>query len=239
MTAEITLIAAFITGLLGSTHCVGMCGGIVGSLSMGIEKPKHALPFLLSYNLGRLGSYILAGFLIATLGEIGGAAVNQNTQEIGKWLSGLFMVALGFYIAGWSQLLSSLEKVGSYFWRYIQPLGNKLLPVRNYPHAFMLGALWGWLPCGMVYSMLAFSLSSQDGLQGGLIMLAFGLGTLPTLVLLGSASTALRKFSQQAFVRQLSGALIILFGLYNLFAPGAHAHHQQHNASSSHEHHQH
>ena len=232
MQTEITLIAAFVTGLLGSVHCVGMCGGIVGTLCMGIKSPRRPPPFLLFYNIGRLSSYVLAGLLVASLGAITDDIFNQNAQQIGAWLSGLFMILLGLYIAGWWQFLSIFEKAGSHFWRHLQPYGNKLLPVSNYPQAFMLGALWGWLPCGMVYAMLVFALSSQDTVQGGLIMLAFGVGTLPTLLLLGTAATKLRNFIHQPIVRQTAGALIILFGIYNLIGPDAHAHHQMSSGSS-------
>ncbi len=239
MSNEITLLAAFITGLLGSVHCVGMCGGIVGTLSMGLEpnlnKNKiRTLSFILFYNIGRLSSYVIAGLLVASIGESSSEYFNQNAQNIGGMLSGVFMVLLGLYIAGWWKLLSVLETAGSYLWRYIQPLGNKLLPVKTYPHAFMLGTLWGWLPCGMVYAMLVFALSSQDTLQGGLIMLAFGLGTLPTLFLLGTFATSVKRFIHQPIVRQLAGTLIILFGVYSLTAPNAHAHHH-----ANHEHMQH
>ena len=230
MQAEITLIAAFMTGLLGSVHCIGMCGGIVGTLSMSLPdkvrgRTARALPYLLLYNSGRLLSYAIAGVLIAWLGQSTGELFGQDTHKIGAWLSGLFMIALGFYIAGWWQLLTVLEKAGSVLWRYIQPLGNRLLPVRNPVHAFLLGALWGWLPCGMVYAMLAFALTTQDAIQGGLLMLSFGLGTLPTLVMLGGAASTLRNFMQKPLVRQTAGTLILLFGVYSLAAPGAHDHH--------------
>jgi len=230
MTTEISLIAAFITGLLGSVHCVGMCGGIVGSLSMGLSPDNknsatRTLGFTLLYNIGRLSSYVIAGLLVASIGESSSEFFNQNVQQVGAWLSGIFMILLGLYIAGWWQLLSVLETAGSYLWRYLQPLGNKLLPVKNHFHALLLGALWGWLPCGMVYAMLVFALSSQDALQGGLIMLAFGLGTLPTLLLLGTAAATMKRFIQKPIVRQLAGSLILLFGVYSLMAPNAHDHH--------------
>ena len=230
MTTEISLIAAFITGLLGSVHCVGMCGGIVGSLSMGLSPDNknsttRTLGFTLLYNIGRLSSYVIAGLLVASVGESSSEFFNQNAQQVGAWLSGIFMILLGLYIAGWWQLLSVLETAGSYLWRYLQPLGNKLLPVKSHLHALLLGALWGWLPCGMVYAMLVFALSSQDALQGGLIMLAFGLGTLPTLLLLGTAAATMKRFIQKPIVRQLAGSLILLFGVYSLMAPNAHDHH--------------
>lgn len=230
MTNEISLIAAFITGLLGSLHCVGMCGGIVGALSMGLsdETRKHTwrlLPYQFLYNSGRILSYVVAGALIAWLGAETTSRFGQPLSPIGKWLSGLFMVALGFYIAGWWQILSVLERAGNRIWKYLQPLGQRFLPVTNPFQAFGLGLVWGWLPCGMVYAMLAFSLSSQSSTQGALIMLAFGLGTLPMLLLMGSAASRLSEFVRKPLVRQTAGTLILLFGLYSLFAPGAHDHH--------------
>jgi len=238
MQAEITLLAAFMTGLLGSVHCIGMCGGIVGTLSMSLpEKVRgntaKTLPYLLLYNSGRLLSYAIAGMLIAWLGQSTTELFGQDTHKLGAWISGLFMIALGLYIAGWWQVLTVLEKLGGYLWRVIQPLTNKLLPVRNPAHAFLLGTLWGWLPCGMVYAMLAFALTTQDAIQGGLLMLSFGLGTLPTLVMLGGAASTMRNFMQKPLVRQTAGTLILLFGIYSLAAPGAHDHHGSHGQTES------
>lgn len=230
MTNEISLIAAFMTGLLGSLHCVGMCGGIVGALGMSLPAETRTrlwrlLPYQLLYNSGRILSYTLAGALIAWLGSETTSHFDQSGSSVGKWLSGLFMIALGFYIAGWWQLLGILERAGSHLWKYLQPLGQHFLPVNNPLQAFGLGLIWGWLPCGMVYAMLAFALSSQDIVQGARIMLAFGLGTLPMLFLMGGAASRLSDFVHRPLVRQLAGTLILLFGLYSLFAPGAHDHH--------------
>lgn len=237
MTNEISLIAAFMTGMLGSLHCVGMCGGIVGALSMGLPAETRnrfwrLLPYQLLYNSGRILSYVIAGALVAWLGAETANQLGQSSHSIGKWLSGLFMVALGLYIAGWWQLLGILERGGSHLWKYLQPLGRHFLPVNNPLQAFGLGLVWGWLPCGMVYAMLTFALSSQDSVQGALIMLAFGLGTLPMLFLMGGMASRLGDFVRRPLVRQLAGTLILLFGLYSLFAPGAHDHHN-HNGMAS------
>ncbi len=238
MTNEISLIAAFITGLLGSLHCVGMCGGIVGALSMGLPETTRSnvwklLPYQILYNSGRILSYIVAGTLIAWLGAKTTSQFGQPSISIGKWLSGLFMIALGFYIAGWWQVLGVLERAGNHVWKYLQPLGQRFLPVTNPFQAFGLGMVWGWLPCGMVYAMLAFALSSQDSVQGGLIMLAFGLGTLPMLFLMGSAASRLSSFVRKPLVRQLAGTFILLFGLYSLFAPNAHNHSGMHSEKTN------
>ena len=239
MTNEISLIAAFITGLLGSLHCVGMCGGIVGALSMGLSERTRGntwkiLPYQVLYNSGRILSYVIAGALIAWLGAKTSSQFSLPINSIGKWLSGLFMIALGFYIAGWWKILSVLERAGNHVWKYLQPLGQRFLPVKNPLQAFGLGLVWGWLPCGMVYAMLAFALSSQDTVQGGLIMLAFGLGTLPMLFLMGSAASRMSHFVHQPLIRQLAGTLILLFGLYSIFSPTAHADHTSHGQHSTH-----
>ena len=230
MTDGITLIAAFMTGLIGSVHCTGMCGGIIGALTMGLPENIRGhhwrtLPYLLLYNAGRLGSYTVAGIIVAWLGAEASGLLTQDVQQWGMWLSGLFMIALGLYISGWWQILSVLEKAGSHVWKYLQPVGQKLLPVKHPLHALGLGIIWGWLPCGMVYAMLAFALSTQDVMQGGLLMLAFGLGTLPTLIAMGSFTSKLALWVKQPLIRQLAGSLIILFGIYSLVSPGAHDHH--------------
>lgn len=233
--SDITLLAALITGLLGSVHCVGMCGGIVGSLTVELKKNNNnPLGFIFLYNLGRIISYMFAGILIASIGESSSNLFSQNAQQIGTWLSSVFMILLGLYIAGWWKLLALLETAGSHLWQYIQPFSNKLLPIKSYSQAFMLGALWGWLPCGMVYAMLVFALSSQDAVQGGLIMLAFGLGTLPTLLMLGTVSMTAKRFLQQSLIRHTAGILIILFGIYGLVETNAHEHHQGENTQIQH-----
>jgi len=234
MTSEITLIAAFITGLLGSVHCIGMCGGIIGSLSMSLSKSinQHFLKrslYLLLYNSGRIISYATGGALMGWIGYLLGNIFTHQAIIVGGWVSGIFMILLGLYIAGWWQALIKLEKIGGYFWRLIQPLSKDLLPVTHPTQAFGLGLLWGWLPCGMVYSMLAFALSSQSSLQGAAIMVAFGLGTLPMLLLMGSAAKSLNSIVKLPIVRQLAGSVIILFGLYSLTATDHRHHHARLN----------
>ncbi len=220
---EITLVAAFLTGLLGSLHCIGMCGGIVGALSMqlpaSVQQSKwRILPYLLAYNLGRLASYMLAGMLVGYLGMRFTALLPQP-HLVGMVISGIFMIFLGLYLGGWWAALVHLEKLGAYLWRFLQPLSKPLFPVRHPWQALLLGGVWGWLPCGLVYTALALALASASVERGGLLMLAFGVGTLPMLLALGSTAYWLNQFTRKPLVRQVFGVLIILFGLYTLSGP--------------------
>ncbi len=223
MTPEgLGLISAFLVGLFGSVHCVGMCGGIVGALTLGLpagarERPLALLPYLFNYNLGRILSYGLAGALAGLMGAaLGKLLPVVQAHQIGGWLTALFMIALGLYLGEWWRVLGSLEHWGGKLWRHIEPLGRHLLPVRHPGQALAVGLVWGWLPCGLVYATLVWALSSGSALQGSLLMLSFGLGTLPMLFSVGLAAHWLRHWSQKIWLRKGVGFLIILFGLYSL-----------------------
>jgi len=225
---ETSYIAAFLVGLLGGVHCVGMCGGIVGALCVGIQKknkndlnqkittsPSIALPFLLSYNAGRILSYSAAGIFMGGIGWLGSHLFEiyafQQTLEI---IAAVFMLALGLYIAGWWKILARVEQLGGkVIWKRFEPLGRRFMPITSYRHAFFLGMVWGWLPCGLVYSVIIWTISTQSPIEGGLLMLSFGLGTLPNLLLMGIFASSLNQFIQQAWVRQVAGVMIMLFAL--------------------------
>ena len=245
--SDINYIAAFLIGLLGSTHCIGMCGGIVGALTMGLpenvrQSPVKLLPYLLIYNTGRLLSYAFAGLLIGLLTASASSFFQIGQFPIGGIIGGLFMIALGIYIAGWFQTMALLERLGSHFWRVIEPFGRKLMPVKTLPHAFGLGLLWGWLPCGMVYSTLAWSATSGDAVKSALLMLAFGAGTLPMLLAMGGLAEKLQRFTRNKKIRYLAGIILIAFGVMILTKAisGGHQHvnHQnmQHNEQQRIEH---
>ena len=233
MGTELTLGAAFLVGLLGSTHCIGMCGGIVGALTLGLDDPVRKSSFrlqafLLAYNAGRILSYTLAGGLSGLLGAQFARLDLGTGFPVGGLIAGLFMFALGLYLTGWWRVLSVLEKLGTHLWRHIEPLGRRLLPVSSLPQAFALGMLWGWLPCGLVYAALAWSLTTADAGQGALLMFGFGLGTLPMLLLMGSAAERLDSFVRSPLARQIAGLVIIALAIYLLLAAfqgGSHHHH--------------
>ncbi len=249
MTTEITLLTAVLAGLTGSLHCIGMCGGIVGMLTMNLsptvrQSYLRLTPYLFTYNFGRLSSYVLAGILMGWLGaQFSQLLPMDNPRVVAIWVSGLFMMALGLYIGAWWQALSILEKSGSYLWQQIEPIGRRFLPVKTPWQALGLGFIWGWLPCGLVYSILFFALASANAVQGGLLMLAFGVGTLPMLLLMGTTAQWLTRFAQQIMVRRVAGALIIIFGFFILFGPQHHRHSVDSSPATSsesiHSHHSH
>ena len=222
MEIETSFVAAFLVGLLGGVHCVGMCGGIVGALCLGLDNEQNktpqqsfikSFPFLLSYNAGRISSYTLAGILMGGIGWLGSHLFTlYSIQQTLELIAATFMLALGLYIAGWWKGLASLERLGgNIIWKRLEPLGRRFMPVRSYTHAFLLGIVWGWLPCGLVYSVVIWTISTQSPLEGGLLMLSFGLGTLPNLLLMGIFASTLNQFIQQRWVRQVAGLMIMSF----------------------------
>ncbi len=215
---EFSLTAALLAGLLGGGHCVGMCGGIVGAVTMTLPGSKPKLPFVLAYNLGRIGSYGVAGGIA---GAVGASSFFLDhvlpVEKVLYALASLMLVLLGFYLAGIWRVLTRLEALGGRLWQHLQPYSKRLLPVRTLPQSLMLGVLWGWLPCGLVYSVLVAAVATGSPVQGGLLMLAFGLGTLPTLLAMGMAAVRLKKLLQHLWFRRLSGLLIAGFGLLALY----------------------
>lgn len=214
---ELSLTAAFLVGLLGGGHCVGMCGGIVGAVSMTLPNSQPKFPFLIGYNLGRISSYALAGVIAGAVGA--SSFFLDHILPIEKLLyalASIMLVLLGLYLAGIWRVLTKLEHMGAKLWQRIQPYSQKLLPVQSLPQSFLLGSLWGWLPCGLVYSVLVAAIATASPFEGGLLMLAFGLGTLPTLLAMGMTAVRLKAFLQNLWFRRLSGLIIAGFGVIGL-----------------------
>lgn len=222
MAIDLPWIAAFLIGLTGGVHCFGMCGGIVGALTLGLPPaPGHPLlarlPYLLAYNLGRITSYATAGALAGGVGAWAAHWVSVHRAQLGlQILAGLFMILLGLYLAGWWRGLSRLEQAGGVLWRRIEPLGRRFFPVRTPARALGIGLVWGWLPCGLVYSVLVWAVGAGGPAQGALLLLSFGLGTLPVLLALGTAAAGLAGLVRRPAVRYAAGMLVMLFGLYEI-----------------------
>ncbi|MBK7900954.1 MAG: sulfite exporter TauE/SafE family protein [Azonexus sp.] len=209
------VLALFLVGLLGGTHCVGMCGGIVGALSLG-GPPRWSLH--LAYSGGRIASYAAAGAVAGALGAGAALAGQWPVRLLLYVLANLLLIALGLYLLGITRFLAPLETAGGGLWRRIQPHTRRFLPARSVGQAFPLGILWGWLPCGLVYSALASALTAGSAGRGALMMAAFGLGTLPNLLLAGLFVGRLDGFLKRPAVRAAAGLLIVAFGLWGLFA---------------------
>ncbi|MGC3963720.1 MAG: sulfite exporter TauE/SafE family protein [Rhodocyclaceae bacterium] len=215
---ETGYIAVFLIGLLGGAHCIGMCGGVVGALTVGA--PGHGTrkwPLHLAYNLGRVTSYAAIG---AAVGAIGSATLLFNrwlpVQMTLYVLANLMLVGLGLYLTGVTRVLAPIERAGHRLWSRVQPISRRFLPARSWRHALPLGLLWGFLPCGLTYSILSTALVSGSALRGGALMLAFGLGTLPNLFLAGVLLARFRDLTRRAAVRLFAGAVVIGFGVFGL-----------------------
>ena len=215
---DVDPLGAFLVGLLGGVHCIGMCGGIVGAISLGMPGEQGTRwPMLLAYNLGRIASYTVAGAIAGGLGFFFSDVLPvQQAQQILLGVAGVVMILLGLYLGGWWNLLSYVEQAGGHLWKKIEPLGRGLLPVRRVGQGLALGMLWGWLPCGLVYSVLIWAVSAGGAGEGALLMLAFGLGTLPNLLAMGAAAGQLQRLVRHVWVRRAAGLMIIAFGLFQL-----------------------
>lgn len=215
----LSLLLIFMIGLMGSGHCVGMCGGIATGLGLAAQGKKSPL-LVVGYNLGRIISYGLAGVLVALLGYWG-----RDYLALGPWLrvlAGIILLLMGVYLAGWHSSLAWLEKAGSHLWRKIQPLGNRLMPVKSLSQALGLGLVWGWLPCGLVYTALAYSATAPDPISGGAMMIAFGLGTAPAMIAGGLFSTTIKPILQTSTFRRLMALVMIGFGCWTIYGSLSH-----------------
>jgi uncharacterized protein len=211
-------LVAFAMGLFSSMHCIGMCGSIIGTLTLSLSadirnKKSLLLPFVFNYNLGRVTSYTIAGALIGIIGVLMVMPFGIHGHRILQLLSALVMMCAGLYIAGWYPRFAYIEKIGRRFWKKIEPFGRKLIPVKTIMHAYLFGMVWGWLPCGLVYSALALAATAGDIAKSALLMLAFGLGTLPAVMGVGIMTSILTRLSRTPRFKQVIGLFMIALAL--------------------------
>lgn len=216
-------ITAFIVGILGGVHCLGMCGGVVGGLTFSLESKVQTswwrmMSFQLTYNLGRLTSYVIVGAIFGLFGaSLGSVATFLPVQQLLQLLAGLFMIALGLYLGGWWFGVAKIERLGQKLWQHLAPYAQKMTPVRHYHQAWLYGLIWGWLPCGLVYSMLIMAMTAGSALAGAGVMLAFGLGTLPNLMLMGVFAFYFTRLSRMVWVKRIAGMSVMLMGIWQIY----------------------
>jgi sulfite exporter TauE/SafE len=212
------LAAAFATGLLGSAHCLGMCAGLSGLFAAGatVATIRTQLPLALAYNSGRVLSYAFLGGAVALIGSSTVALAPKLAGPI-RLASGILIVLIGLQVAFHWRLLAPIEKIGARIWNRIAPGAKGLVPANSLPKAAGLGLLWGWLPCGLVYSALLLSATTADAAAGALVMVAFGLGTMPAMILSGLSASKLSSFMSR--YRLGAGLLIVLLGIATLVMP--------------------
>lgn len=221
MTALLPVLgAALLTGFVGSAHCLGMCSGISGlfAVSASVTGLRQQLPMALVYNFGRLASYGVLGAIVAGFGSrVVGLA--PGTASIIRLATGAVIILIGLQVAFDLRLLAPLEKAGATLWNRLAPVARHFVPVTNLKRALGLGLLWGWLPCGLVYSALLMAATTGGSLHGALTMLAFGAGTLPAMVLTGMGAASLSRAMQRRQARLGLGLVIIVLGAVTVTLP--------------------
>lgn len=222
-TFNTSYLVAFVMGVFSSLHCIGMCGSIIGTLTLSLkpEIRKHKktlLTYVFNYNAGRIVSYTLAGLIVGFAEAILSAPFGlQHGHRLLQLFSALIMIGAGLYIAGWFPRFAYIEKGGVFIWKKLEPFGRKLIPVKSRIHAFLFGMIWGWLPCGLVYAALALAASTGDAQRSAFTMLAFGLGTLPSIVGLGIMTDILTELSRNERFKQLVGLMLVLLAIVAAF----------------------
>jgi hypothetical protein len=212
-------IAAMTIGLMGSAHCAAMCGGIAGALSLGIDQNRaHHLTTITAFHLGRIVSYAIIGLALGSLMVVATEYIKPLSIAL-RIVAGVLLIAMGLYVGSWWAGLASLERLGVPLWSRLQPLTRRLLPVKSTAGALALGGLWGWLPCGLVYSALSWAVTAQSTLEASARMLFFGVGTLPAMLTMSIAADSSRRLLQKKATRHAAGILLIGFGLWTLVTP--------------------
>ncbi|WP_068452065.1 MULTISPECIES: sulfite exporter TauE/SafE family protein [unclassified Oleiphilus] len=205
-----TLLSAFLLGILGSGHCLGMCGGL--SSALGLQSSQQS--YVLSYHLGRVVSYTMAGIFVGLIGFWFAEYLGALTAL--RALAAIMLILMGFYLAGWFNGLILSEKLGSLVWRRLQPLGKRYLRPSGQAQAICLGLVWGWLPCGLVYSSLIYASSQAHWFNSALTMLCFGIGTLPSMLgvsFMGKQATAWLNSTR---FRKAAGIALLIYGVWSL-----------------------
>lgn len=248
MFSDLSLLAVFLTGLLGGVHCAGMCGGIVSALGMMQQKPlkrtldipvkvvatgaavtqsaalgqstsrqSSAFTAVAAYNLGRIMTYTTLGALAGGAGSV--AWLMESVlpiQQTAYVLSSVLVILMGLYVLGFKRIGMMVESLGNHVWQRIRPAATSRLSGAGFLNSVLAGSLWGMVPCGMVYAVLSAALVAGSWQRGALLMLVFGLGTLPNLMLLGLSGQWLARASRRRWVRVLAGTLIIALGVMGL-----------------------
>jgi sulfite exporter TauE/SafE len=217
----LTVGAALLLGLAASGHCLVMCGGMSSALGLATAKDDRgrARPLLLAgYQLGRISSYALAGLLFA--GILGAAIALLDIESVRRTLRILSGCALLLAaLVAFGRVRDPGYGIGRRVWPRLAPLGRRLLPVATLPRAFAFGMLWGWMPCGFVYTVLLIATLQVNALDGAMTMAVFGIGTAPALLMASFGAQRFAAFAAKAATRQAAGSLLLLSALLTFMGP--------------------
>ena len=221
MTEALTLGAALLLGLAASGHCLLMCGGITAALGMATARDAAGRPrrrLLVAYQVGRVLSYTLAGLLVG--GLLGGLISLLDIETVRRTLRALpaaAMLLAALVVLGWVR--DPGARIGARVWARLAPLGRRLLPVATLPRALGFGALWGWMPCGFVYTVLVLAALQADAARSALTMAAFGLGTAPALLATSFGAGHVAALATRPATRRIGGALLLVSAILTLATP--------------------
>lgn len=212
-------LSALSIGLAGAGHCLGMCGGIASAISLGGVTGRSTT---IAYHAGRLLSYAALGALLAALA--GSINLAQWTLSL-RYIAGVLLIAMGLSIADWWRGISVLEKLGAKLWAPVQKASSGLFPIRHWSRGLLLGLCWGLMPCGLIYSALAWAATSQSALKGAGLMLIFGIGTLPAMLAVSLGAGGLQSLLRRRGLKLLIALLLICAGCWTLYITYSHGAH--------------
>jgi len=217
----LTLGAALILGIAASGHCLVMCGGISSALGLASARsPDGAprVPLIVAYQIGRIVSYAIAGALAG--GVVGFVVDWLDMDAVRRGLRALSAVALvAAALVAFGALRDPGSRVGQLLWRRIAPIGRRLLPVTSAARALGFGMVWGWMPCGFAYTVILIAALEQDALRAAGTMLAFGMGTAPTMIALAYGARRAANFAAGGTARRVAGTVLICSAALTLLAP--------------------
>ena len=215
---DLSYLTLFLLGFFGGGHCLAMCGGLSSAFALQLPPHINRLWLIVLMNLGRIASYTAIGLIVGALGQFGiSLDQTRGVQTALFFAANILLLLLGLYLAGLSDLVRHIEGAGKPIWKRLNPLLNRLLPIKSVPACFAVGLLWGWLPCGLVYSASLYALGSGSALHGGLLMLCFALGTLPNLLAFGWFAGQLKTLLQNRRVRLFAGLSVCAWALWQLY----------------------
>ena len=213
MTEPLSLLTALLLGLFGASHCLVMCGGVAAAA--GQLDTQHRVRASLLFNFGRITSYTLAGLIVGSLG-LWLSSLHEALMITLRSIAGLMLILMGLYVARWALWLTRIEQIGQLFWRRVQPHAQKRLGRSDPASQWLLGMLWGWLPCGLIYSTLSWVAANGQPAMGALTMFVFGLGTFPAILSAGLASASVMNIIRHQWARNIAGLLLIGYGCWTL-----------------------
>jgi sulfite exporter TauE/SafE len=217
----LTLGAALILGIAASGHCLVMCGGISSALGLATARSSTGGPrvaLIVAYQVGRIASYAIAGALMG--GAVGTFVDWLDMDAVRKGLRVLSAVALVVAaLVAFGTLRDPGSRMGQVLWRRIAPLGKRLLPVTSVPRALGFGMVWGWMPCGFAYTVILIAALEHDALRAAATMLAFGMGTAPTMIALACGARRAAGLAAGGAARRVAGTVLICSAALTLLAP--------------------